>query len=802
MTAPSGISAPPDAKSADSNSGDALHIPSVLPAMLINDVIIFPNTIAPLVISAEPIIKLVNDALAGAKMLAAFARQAEPKSDAPEDQFFRIGTVVQILKMFRVPDGTLRLLVQGLVRVEAGRIVETTPYLKVEVNALATDRAKSLKVEALTKRVVSDFTKLAEANAAIPEEVRIAVFNITDPGALADIVASNLDIPLDRKQEILEANGLEKRLDLVATQIAREIKLQALGSEIQTRVESEMAGAQREYYLREQIKAIRQELGEDSEGGVEAAELERQVKAAALPTLAADAAMKEIDRLRRMSPASAEYTVSRTYVEWLVSLPWNKSTEEELDVNKAQMVLNRDHYGLIEVKNRILEFLVVRKLRPTGKGPILCFVGPPGVGKTSLGKSIAVALNREFIRMSLGGVRDEAEIRGHRRTYVGAMPGRIIQSIRRVAVNNPVIMLDEIDKLGADFRGDPASALLEVLDPAQNGTFQDHYLDVEFDLSRVFFITTANDISQIPGPLRDRMEIIEIPSYITSEKVQIAKKYLVPRQIHETGLRKEQIAFTDRGILAMIMGYSREAGVRKLEQLIASVCRKVARAIVSGEIKGRVSITENTVQTYLGPSQFLEDIVNRLPGVGVALGLAWTPVGGDVLVIESTWMPGSSKLQVTGQLGEVMKESAAIALSYLRAHAQRLHIDTDLLARRDVHIHVPEGATPKDGPSAGVTLATSLASLFTNRPVRHNLGMTGEITLAGRVLPIGGLREKIVAANRHGLKVLILPRLNEKDLFLVPDYVKKAMTFHFVDTVDDVLKLALLPAPRKATADA
>ncbi len=460
-------------------------------------------------------------------------------------------------------------------------------------------------------------------------------------------------------------------------------------------------------------------------------------------------------------------------------------------------MLNRDHYGLGEVKDRILEFLVVRKLRPTGKGPILCFAGPPGVGKTSLGKSIAVALNREFIRMSLGGVRDEAEIRGHRRTYVGAMPGRIMQSIRRVNVNNPVIMLDEIDKLGADFRGDPASALLEVLDPAQNGTFQDHYLDVEFDLSKVFFITTANDIGQIPAPLRDRMEIIEIPSYITSEKVMIAKNYLVPRQIEETGLKKSQIAFNDKGLLTIIQGYSREAGVRKLEQLIASICRKVARAIVSGDVKSRVTITDQTVEKYLGPAQYLEDMVNRLPGVGVALGLAWTPVGGDVLVIESTWMPGASKLQVTGQLGDVMKESAAIALSYLRANSQLYGIDNDTLARRDIHIHVPEGATPKDGPSAGITLTTSLASLFTNRPVKHSLGMSGEITLSGRVLPVGGLREKIVAANRHGLKTLILPRQNEKDLFFVPDYVKKAMTFHFVDDVGEVLKLALLPPPRK-----
>jgi ATP-dependent Lon protease len=797
------MTVPPDApahapeKPSGNGGGEMIHIPEILPAMLINDVIIFPNTIAPLVVSAEPVIKLVNDALTGTKMLAAFARVAQPESEAAEDQFYRIGTAVQILKMFRVPDGSMRLLVQGLIRVENKKIVETTPYLKVQVTPLPMDRRQPILVEALMRRIADDFTKLAEASATIPEEVRIAVFNITDPGALADIVASNLNLPLDKKQEILSANALNTRLQLVATHLARELKLIQLGSEIQTRVESEMAHGQREYYLREQMKAIRKELGEDNEGGQEIAEFDQQIKAANMPQQAKDAALKELDRMRRMSPSSAEYTVSRTYLEWLVALPWAKHTEEELDVKKAEMVLNRDHYGLEEVKNRIIEFLVVRKLRPTGKGPILCFVGPPGVGKTSLGKSIAVALNREFIRMSLGGVRDEAEIRGHRRTYVGAMPGRVIQSIRRVSVNNPVIMLDEIDKLGNDFRGDPASALLEVLDPEQNSTFQDHYLDVEFDLSKVFFITTANDLTTIPGPLRDRMEVIEIPSYMTSEKIQIARHYLVPRQIDETGLKKSNVAFTDGGLEAIIQGYTREAGVRKLEQQISSVCRKVARGVVTG-VKGKVSITEKTLEKYLGPPHFLEDSVTRIPGAGVALGLAWTPVGGDVLVIESNWMPGGGKLQVTGQLGDVMKESAQIALSYLRANAAKYQIDTDLMAKRDIHLHVPAGATPKDGPSAGITLATSLASLFTNRPVKQNLGMTGEITLTGRVLPIGGLREKLVAASRYGLKTILIPRSNEKDLTQVPDYVKKSMTIQAVDTMDEVLNLALVNHGRKA----
>jgi ATP-dependent Lon protease len=782
----------PPAKEPSGPEDELIHIPDVLPAMLINDVIIFPNTIAPLVITAEPVIRLVNDVLSGPKMLATFTREPAPPSEKPEDQFSRVGTAVQILKMFRVPDGSMRILVQGLVRVQRREIVETSPYLKIRVEVLRTERTTSLEVEALAKRIVSDFTKLADAGQGVPEEVKIAVYNISDLGALADIVASNLNISLESKQEILAAVTLKERLGLVATVLARELKLIQLGSEIQDRVESEMAHGQREYFLREQLRAIRKELGEDTEGAAEVAEFAKQIAEAGMPPLAAEAASKELDRLKRMSPASAEYTVSRTYLEWLVALPWNKFTVEELDVNKAQKILDRDHYGLEDVKNRILEFLVVRKLRPAGKGPILCFVGPPGVGKTSLGKSIASALNRAFWRMSLGGVRDEAEIRGHRRTYVGALPGRILQAIRRVGYHNPVLMLDEIDKLGADFRGDPSSALLEVLDPEQNFSFQDHYLDVEFDLSKVFFITTANDMNAIPGPLRDRMEIIEIGSYITSEKIQIARHYLVPRQIEESGLTKGQIKFTDKGIETIIQGYTREAGVRKLEQQIASVCRKVARAVVAGRGEA-TTVTEQNLHDYLGPAHYLEDTVKSVPGVGVALGLAWTPVGGDVLVIESTWMPGSKQLQVTGQLGEVMKESAQIAFSYLRANWEKYHIDVEQLARRDVHIHVPEGATPKDGPSAGVTLATSLASLFSGCPVRRGMGMTGEITLAGRVLPVGGLREKIVAASRHGLKTIVMPRANEKDLYFVPAHIRKTLSFKFVDTIDNVLDLALEP---------
>ncbi len=786
----------PEADEAAANGGETIKIPGVLPALLLNDVLIYPNTIVPLVVTTEPMIKLVNDALAGSKMVGTFARVPDTESEVPEEQFYKIGTAAQILKMFRVPDGSIRLLVQGLIRVERKRIFETEPYLRVEVNVLPMDRRRSLKVEALVRRLLADFDKLVDVTPGIPDEIKIAAHNINDPGALADIMASNLNISIAEKQAILEANDIEERLTLVATHVSRELKLAQIGSEIQSKVESELAGAQKEYFLREQMKAIRKELGEESEIGAEVREFEEKIKQAGLPAQAADAATKELERMRRMNAASAEYIVSRTYIEWLVSLPWAKSSAEQLELEKAQKVLNRDHYGLEDVKDRILEFLVVRKLRKEQRGPILCFLGPPGVGKTSLGQSIAHALNREFVRMSLGGVRDEAEIRGHRRTYVGALPGRIIQSIKRVGVNNPVFMLDEIDKLGTDFRGDPSSALLEVLDPAQNSTFQDHYLDVEFDLSKIFFITTANDRAMIPGPLRDRMEIIEIPSYITDEKVQIAKNYLVPRQIEATGLRKQQIKFADSGLIAIIEGYTREAGVRRLEQQIAGVCRKVARGIVAGEIE-HATISDKSVSGYLGPAHFIDEKLGRTSRVGVAYGLAWTPVGGDTLVIEATWMPGARQLQVTGHLGDVMKESAQIALSYLRANADRFKIDNDSLARHDIHIHVPAGATPKDGPSAGITIATALASLFTNRPVKHHVGMTGEITLTGNVLPIGGLREKIVAANRYGLETIILPRSNEKDLYQVPDHIKSAMKFIFVDEMDEVVKLAL-EQPKKS----
>lgn len=779
-------------KSQSGNGGEGpIRIPEHCPALLLNDVLVFPNTIVPLAISSPAMITMINDALASHRVVAAFSRAQSPRSDKPEDQFYSVGTAAHIMKMFRMPDDSIRVLIQGMVRVKRLEILKTDPYLQVKIQPLPIPRESTIQIEGLTRTIVGDFSKYAEEN-ALPDEVRIAVHNIADPGALADIVASNLNLSIGEKQQILEENPLESRLALVATHLSRELELLKIGTEIRGKVEKELESNQKEYYLREQLKAIKRELGEESETSAEISDFEKRIVEAAMPAHAAEAAKKELDRMRVMSVSSAEYSVSRTYIEWLVSLPWSKASVDELNLLQAERELDEDHYGLNEVKTRILEFLAVRKLKHDNRGPILCFAGPPGVGKTSLGRSIARSMNREFVRMSLGGVRDEAEIRGHRRTYVGAMPGRIIQSIRRVGVKNPVIMLDEIDKLGMDFRGDPASALLEVLDPAQNFTFSDHYLDVEFDLSSVFFITTANDIGLIPGPLRDRMEIIEIPSYITDEKVQIGIRYLLPRQIEEAGLKTSNLTINEDGMRAIIRGYTREAGVRKLEQKIGAICRKIARSVAEGK-RRRVTITSKSVSQYLGPAPFAEDGLPESPQIGVSLGLAWTPVGGEILVIESTSMPGSGKLQVTGQLGEVMKESAQIALSYLRAHSVEMGISEESFVKFDVHLHVPEGAQPKEGPSAGIALASSLASLLSKKAVRNDMCMTGEITLTGNILPVGGIREKIVAAARRGISTIVMPKANEKDLFYVPEHIKSRLKFHFVHDLDQALKLTLKP---------
>jgi len=640
----------------------------------------------------------------------------------------------------------------------------------------------------------------------LPDELQVVVVNTSNPDKLADLVASNLNLTLEEKQEILEAVDVKKRLKRLTVYVNRELEVLEMGSKIQDKVQTELGKNQREYFLREQLRAIQKELGMGDERSAEIEELREKIAEAQLPEEADKEAMRELDRLSKMQPGAAEYTVARTYLDWMVALPWAKATEDNLDINKAGQVLDEDHYDLIKVKERILEYLAVRKLKADTKGPILCFVGPPGVGKTSLGRSIARAMGRSFIRISLGGVHDEAEIRGHRRTYIGALPGRIIQGIKNAGHNNPIFMLDEVDKIGQDFRGDPSSALLEVLDPEQNFSFTDHYLDVPFDLSRVMFITTANVLDTVPSALRDRLEVLELPGYIEEEKLQIAVTYLVPRQIGENGLRKKDIKFTRPALTRIIRDYTREAGVRNLERKIATVCRKMAKKVAAGE-GGPFTITPETVVELLGPPRFYSEVAERTNEPGVAVGLAWTPTGGDLLFIEATQMSGTKGLMLTGQLGDVMKESAQAGLSWIRAHARELGIEGDFFEKNDLHIHVPAGAIPKDGPSAGVTIATALISLIQKRPVRSDIAMTGEITLRGKVLPVGGIKEKVLAARRAGIRKVILPAKNRDDLEEIPDHAKKEMTFYFVDTVAEVLELALrggkkrgkgaLPQPEK-----
>jgi ATP-dependent Lon protease len=675
------------------------------------------------------------------------------------------------------------------------------PYPLARIEEITRDRRRSLRMEAATRALADDFRRLIDISPHLTEDIKVALYNITDPEILTDMIASNLNLEVEKKQEILETFDLEERMRKVSALVTRELKLQELTRKIHDRVEDELDKSQKEYYLREQIKAIRKELGEEDEVSLEIRELEAKVLRTALPPKAREVAQKELERLAKMSPAAAEYTVSRTYMDWILELPWLVSSEDEIDIPRAHEVLDEDHYGLEDVKERILEYLAVRKLRKDVRGPILCFAGPPGVGKTSLGKSIARALGRQFVRISLGGIRDEAEIRGHRRTYIGALPGRIIQKVRQAGTNNPVFMLDEIDKLGNDFRGDPASALLEVLDPEQNSTFSDHYLEIEFDLSKVLFITTANQIYQIPHPLRDRMEIISLAGYITPEKIAIAQRHLIPRLLQDHGLEEGQVVFDEKALDNIIMEYTREAGLRNLERTLATICRKTAMRLSQGEFDP-VNVTPENYHDFLGVPKYTADNVTRKPTIGLAWGLAWTPAGGEVLAIESTWMPGHERLQLTGHLGEVMKESANIALSYIRTNAKQWGLEAGFNAKKEIHIHIPEGATPKDGPSAGVTMTVALVSLFSGRPVRADLAMTGELTLQGRVLPVGGIREKLVAARRAGLQHILMPRTNQKDLEEVPEHIKEKLDFHFVDTVTEAVRFALnMDERRKSRVD-
>ncbi len=721
----------------------------------------------------------------------------DPELEEPgPDQLYDVGVTGVVARMIKVPDGSLRILVNGGQRVQVGEYTSTEPYLVAKITELPDEIEPSTELQALHRNVQSTFTQIIEQVPYLPEELQLAVANLEDPAELAHMIAGALRIDTAEKQELLEERDVARRLRRLSEFLARELEVVSLGSQIQSQVQSEMDKGQREYYLRQQLKAIQDELGEVDEMAAETNELREQIEAAGLPEHALKQAERELQRFERLPPQAAEHGVIRTYLEWLAGLPWSKSTEDHYDLAHAREVLDADHYDIERVKDRILEFLAVRKLKNDARSSILCFVGPPGVGKTSLGKSVASAMGREFERLSVGGVRDESEIRGHRRTYIGAMPGAIIRALRDAESNNPVLMIDEIDKMGTDFRGDPSSAMLEVLDPEQNSSFRDHYLDLAFDLSSCFFITTANQLDPIPAPLRDRMEVIELSGYTQEEKLEIAKRYLVPRQVERNGLGKSKIEFTEAALTEIIDGYTREAGVRNLEREIGSVCRKVAREYAEGTRRSKRTVRPKQVRELLGKRKVEEDVGRRTGEPGVATGLAWTPVGGDVLFVEAAAYPGEGKLQITGQLGDVMKESAAAALSWVKGHSDSLGVEhsDQWFREHDLHVHVPAGAIPKDGPSAGITMATAIVSLLTHRPVRSDTAMTGEITLTGLVLPIGGLKEKALAAQRAELTRVIAPRRNEPDLEELPEHLKEDIEFVFVDSVEEVLERALEPA--------
>jgi ATP-dependent Lon protease len=741
-------------------------------------------------------VRLVNDVLAGDRTLVMIAsRKPELESPGPED-LYDVGVIGVVARMLRVPDGTLRLLVQGGRRVRVLRWTQEEPYLAAEVEEVPeADGEQSPELTALMRNVQGTFSAIVEQVPYLPEELQVAVANVDDPAALSHLIASSLRIPTEEKQALLEQPDVTERLRILAQTLARELEVISIGTGIQQKVQSELDRNQREFVLRQQLKAIQEELGDFDESHAEATELRERLAEIELPEEARRQVDRELDRLENLPTQAAEHGVIRTYLEWIASLPWDETTEDNLDLAHAREVLDADHYGLQSVKDRILEFLAVRRLNPQAKGSILCFVGPPGVGKTSLGRSIARALGRRFERISVGGVRDEAEIRGHRRTYVGAMPGVVLRALRDAGSRNPLFMIDEIDKMGSDFRGDPSSAMLEVLDPEQNETFRDHYLDLPFDLSAVMFVCTANDLDRVPGPLRDRMEIIDIAGYTEDEKLQIAKRYLVPRQIERNGLRRTQLQISDAALRGIVSGYTREAGVRSLEREIGTVCRKVALQVAEGTAPKRLSVSRERVGELLGRRRFHAEARRRTRVPGVATGLAWTPVGGDVLFIEATAMPGKGELSITGQLGDVMRESAQAAMSYVRGHTDGLApgLASDWFATHDVHVHVPAGAVPKDGPSAGITMATALTSLISGRLVRDDVAMTGEITLTGQVLPIGGLKEKALAAQRNGLSHIIAPALNEPDVEDIPAHLREKLEFSWVESIDEVLEVALEP---------
>lgn len=765
-------------------------IPSSLPILPLRDTVVFPNIVTPLVVARSKSVQLINDIISGSRILGLVSQKKANVEDPMAEDVYNFGTAAVILRMLKFPDGSLRILVQGLSRIKIEKVETYDPYMIAVVKPVKEKFKDSTELEALKRNVSNQFQRIVSLVPQLPDELQVVIVNTTHPGKLADLISSNLNLSVAERQDILECVDIKIRLKKLTVFVNRELEVLEMGSKIQDKVQSEMGKNQREYFLREQLRAIQKELGMGDERSREIKELYKKIKQAQMPPEAEKEVKREVERLSKMQPGAAEYTVSRTYIDWMIALPWSFSSQDNLDLHIAQDVLDRDHFDLKKVKERIIEYLAVRKLKNDTKGPILCFVGPPGVGKTSLGRSIARAMGRKFARISLGGVHDEAEIRGHRRTYIGALPGRIIQGIKNVGTNNPIFMLDEVDKIGRDFRGDPTSALLEVLDPEQNFSFSDHYLDVPFDLSKVMFITTANVLDTIPSPLRDRMEVLEIPGYIEEEKLQIAIKYLVPRQLQENGLKKKYVRFQKFALLKIIRDYTKEAGVRNLERQIGAVCRKIAKEVASGNVEQKI-ITGENLSEFLGPVKFYSEIAERTNEPGVATGLAWTPTGGDILFIEATEMTGNKGLLLTGQLGDVMKESAQAALSYIRTHADDLGLSDNFFHNKDLHIHVPAGAIPKDGPSAGVTIATALLSMLTKRAVKSDIAMTGEITLRGKVLPVGGIKEKVLAAKRSGIKKVILPERNKDDISQIPGDAKKKLKFFYVDNLDQVFDLGL-----------
>lgn len=787
-------------KKREPKSEEEIRIPEEIPLLPIRDAVYFPRMVFPLYVGRDKSIRALDEAMQRDRMILLVAQKQVTTEEPTPDDIYRVGLVAGIMQITKVPDGTVRLVLEGLERVHVVKYLQEDPYFLVKIKPVVSVEEESLEVEALMRSVISQFEQIVNIGRTIPPEALVNIVNTTSAGRLADTIMWYLPLRVETKQDMLETESAKEKLEKLNVLLKKELEILEIQRSIRSRVEKEMGDTQREFILREQLKAIQQELGERDERYGEIEEFKTKIKELGMPPEVAERAMKEVDRLEKMPYAAPEGVVIRTYLDWICSLPWSKRTEDSLEIQEAAAVLDEDHYGLQKAKERILEFLAVKKLSGSLKGPILCFVGPPGVGKTSIGRSIARALGRKFVRISLGGIHDEAEIRGHRRTYIGSMPGRIIQGIKQCGSRNPVFMLDEIDKVGMDFRGDPSAALLEALDPEQNHAFSDHYLEVPFDLSDVMFITTANILDTIPPALRDRMEVIPFAGYIEDEKVCIAEQFLVPKQIREHGLKPQQMKIRQNALRHIIRHYTREAGVRNLEREIASICRKIARAVAQGNSK-QVTVTAKQVAKFLGQPKFRYGTAEKCDEVGAATGLVYTEFGGDIVSIEVGLMKSEDgKLLLTGQLGDVMKESGYAAMTYVRSKAKTLKIPEDFSNKMDVHVHVPAGAVPKDGPSAGITIATALASALTKRPVRRDVAMTGEITLRGKVLPVGGLKEKILAAHRAGIRTIVIPKENLKDLEEIPDYVRKEMTFKPVEHMDEVLSIALLPAGNEHTA--